>query len=432
MLKSKKTFIWVLLLLISTVLIVTCAASSDKNSENAESMMMFSDVSETDWFYEDVWYVSSKKLMNGTGEDAFSPNEPTTRGMIVTILHRLDGEGEVSGENSFADVSENAYYHKAVIWAAENKIVSGYSDTAFGPDDFITREQLAAIFYRYASYKEYDISADTTLEQYSDFLKVSEYAKDAFKWAVAHKIVSGTSETTLTPQGNASRCQVSAILRRFNKEITGEKTDMPQIPDKKPTAGGSSGGGSSAGGGATGGGSSSGSGSSSGGSSSGGNVSSGGSTENEQPIVTPEPDDNIPRIVMNTVSGNAGDTVTVIAEVKNNPGILGMILTAQYDEKALKLESVENGAAISNVLTLTASKELKSGTRFVWDGVEIGEEDIKDGSILVMNFKILNTAEEGSHMVNLSYADGDIIDNNLESVSPEISYGYVKVEKKSE
>ena len=132
---------------------------------------------------------------------------------------------------------------------------------------------------------------------------------------------------------------------------------------------------------------------------------------------------------MNTVSGKAGDTVQVIAAVKNNPGILGMILTAEYDEKALKLESVENGEAISEILTLTTSKTLESGTRFVWDGIELSEDDIKDGKIIVMNFKILSTAEEGSHMINLNYVDGNIIDYNLESVSPEIKYGYVKVEK---
>ena len=427
MLKNKKTFIWAILLLISTVLIVTCAASSDKSADTASDTteiaeaVAFADVAETDWFFEDVMYVNSKKLMNGTGDDTFSPDSSTTRAMIVTILHRLEGEPESENGETFDDVTDGAYYQNAVAWAAQNKIVSGYSETAFGPDDNITREQLAAIFYRYAAHKNYNTTEGTTLDKYSDFAKISEYAREAFSWATANGIISGTSETTLSPDGNASRCQVAAILRRFSEKfITGTEinNEIP-VPDKKPSAGGSSSGGSFASGGSV-----SGGGSSTGGSSSSGNVSDGNSGNTDA-----EADDKSPKIVMNTVSGKAGDTVQVIAEVKNNPGILGMILTAEYDEKALKLESVENGEAISEILTLTTSKTLESGTRFVWDGIELSEDDIKDGKIIVMNFKILSTAEEGSHMINLNYVDGNIIDYNLESVSPEIKYGYVKVEK---
>lgn len=182
---------------------------------------VFTDVRKTDWFYEAVQYVYSHGLMKGTGADTFSPDVTTTRGMIVTILWRLEEEPAVQG-TQFQDVAEDAYYAEAIRWAAENRIVTGYGSNRFGPDDPITREQLAAILYRYAQYKELDTSASDSLKGFTDASKISTYAKEAMGWACAVGLLQG-SHNALDPQGNATRAQVAAILYRFNTTDFEEK-----------------------------------------------------------------------------------------------------------------------------------------------------------------------------------------------------------------
>ena len=174
----------------------------------------FSDVKKSDWFYKDVDYVVKSGLMNDTDADSFFPNENATRGMIVTILWRLESN-PVEKESDFLDVPKDAYYYNAVNWAFANKIVNGYSDTIFGPDDNVTREQLATIIYKYAKYKNYSISNNVSLNQYSDFGLISSYAVPAIKWANAYGIIMGTTENMILPQGTAHRCEVAAILHRF-------------------------------------------------------------------------------------------------------------------------------------------------------------------------------------------------------------------------
>ena len=180
----------------------------------------FTDVSETDWFYEDVAYVYTNNLMNGTNTTMFSPNTTTTRGMIVTILYRLEGEPSVSDNCHFADVKSGSYYEKAITWAAAKGIVSGYGNNQFGPDDPITREQMAVILFRYAQYKGLDVSAgeDTNILSYSDALDISEYAFPAMQWICGESILNG-SDGNLMPRGSATRAQVAAILHRFCENI---------------------------------------------------------------------------------------------------------------------------------------------------------------------------------------------------------------------
>ena len=180
----------------------------------------FTDVSETDWFYEDVAYVYTNNLMNGTSTTMFSPNTTTTRGMIVTILYRLEGEPSVSDNCHFADVKSGSYYEKAITWAAAKGIVSGYGNNQFGPDDPITREQMAVILFRYAQYKGLDVSAgeDTNILSYSDALDISEYAFPAMQWICGESILNG-SDGNLMPRGSATRAQVAAILHRFCENI---------------------------------------------------------------------------------------------------------------------------------------------------------------------------------------------------------------------
>lgn len=186
-----------------------------KWTETPVSSLPFGDVKSADWFYNDVKYVYEKGMMAGTAADVFAPNATTTRAMIVTILYRLEGSPAVTGTSAFVDVPAGQWYTDAVNWAAANQIVKGTSATTFAPNDSITREQMAAILYRYAQYKGYDVTKKADLSGYSDNGQVSAYAKDALAWANAAKLINGVTNTTLAPQGNATRAQVSAILHRF-------------------------------------------------------------------------------------------------------------------------------------------------------------------------------------------------------------------------
>lgn len=220
--RSKK--IMALFLSIVMVLGLLPASAFAANDTSA-----FSDVKTSAWYHEDVQYVSENGLMKGTGENLFSPDATTTRGMIVTILYRLEGEPSPTGACPFQDVASGKYYEKAITWAAENGIVSGFSADTFGPDQNITREQMAAILYRYATYKKYDVSAAGDLSKFPDADKVSSYAVDAMKWANAAGLINGSNDGKLYPAGNATRAQVAAILTRFCKNIAAQCTVTFQL-----------------------------------------------------------------------------------------------------------------------------------------------------------------------------------------------------------
>ena len=180
----------------------------------------FKDVAETDWFYGDVEYAYLTKLFQGTSPTTFEPHTSMTRGMLVTVLYRLEGESAVTGTNPFDDVESGKYYENAVIWAAQNNIVGGYGNGKFVPDDSITREQMAAILWRYAKYKGYDVSVgeDTNILSYNDAESVSEYAIPAMQWAYGAGLIQGDNGKLMT-QGEAERCQVAAILHRFMENV---------------------------------------------------------------------------------------------------------------------------------------------------------------------------------------------------------------------
>lgn len=213
----------ILALLLSIVMMLGMVPFSALAAEGT-----FSDVKTSDWFYDDVQYVCEKGLMNGTGSGTFSPKATTTRGMIVTILYRLSGTPAVSGACPFSDVAAGSYYEAPITWAAANAIVSGYTDGTFAPDGTITREQLAAILYRYAKYCGYDVTAAAALDAFADAGAVSEYARAAMQWAAAEGLVTG-SGSRLDPQGSATRAQVAAILARFCRRFT-EKTGETKKP----------------------------------------------------------------------------------------------------------------------------------------------------------------------------------------------------------
>lgn len=178
----------------------------------------FNDVSANDWFASAVDYVTGKGMMNGTADNTFSPKANTTRGMVVTVLYRLENQPSTSAA-SFTDVASGAYYANAVAWANANGIVSGYGSGKFGPNDKVTREQLAAILYRYAQYKKYDVSGANSLDGYADAQSVSSYAVPALQWANAAGVVTGKSGSKLDPKGNAVRAEVAAMLMRFCENV---------------------------------------------------------------------------------------------------------------------------------------------------------------------------------------------------------------------
>ena len=178
------------------------------------SVLPFTDVKENDWFYGDVKYVYENNLMNGVGDGLFGPGGTTTRGMIVTILYRLEGE-PAAALSRFQDVASNMYYAKAVGWAASNGVVNGTSATTFAPNAPITREQMAAILYRYAQYKGYGVTEQVDLSRFTDAGNISAYAVNAIAWANAKGLINGVGEAQLNPTGQASRSQVAAILHRF-------------------------------------------------------------------------------------------------------------------------------------------------------------------------------------------------------------------------
>ena len=200
-----------------------------------QNTLAFRDVGPGDWCYDAVRYVFEAGLMNGTAADTFTPNAPTTRGQIVAILYRLEGSpapaqgdadspfilvgGEPAGQTSFTDVAPGAYYASAVSWASGSGIVNGYSDGTFRPGSLITREQMAAFLYRYASRKGRDVSGRAELSAFADAGQIASYAVEPLSWAVSAGLINGVSADALSPGGNASRAQVAAILSRFAQNM---------------------------------------------------------------------------------------------------------------------------------------------------------------------------------------------------------------------
>lgn len=177
----------------------------------------FEDVKEEEWYFKSVEYVVNKGLFNGTSNNQFSPNATMNRAMLVTVLHRLSGENKIQRNNKFVDVEQNSYYEQAVIWASQNSIVSGVSETEFAPQNKITREQLVVMIYRYAKYEGMNVNSTANLSNYTDSSEISSYAKEAFAWAIESGYINGRSSTILAPKGTATRAEVATILTRFSK-----------------------------------------------------------------------------------------------------------------------------------------------------------------------------------------------------------------------
>jgi hypothetical protein len=191
-----------------------------KSSGTSQSSRPFTDVPDYEWYYSAVYYCYDNSLFNGTSDTNFSPNGSMTRAMFVTVLYRMAGSPAVSGGTTFTDLVANEYYVNPVKWAAANGIISGYGDGKFGPDDPVTREQMAVIMYNYAKYSGKSVTATSAvMNTFPDAGKVSDWAQTAMAWATTKKIING-SDGYLQPDGTAIRAQVAQIVKNY-KEIVG-------------------------------------------------------------------------------------------------------------------------------------------------------------------------------------------------------------------
>lgn len=219
--KARKIVSIIVTLCFLLTLVPAGAFAAPKDTETP-----FDDVQTTDWFYDTVQYVYDEGLMAGTGDRIFSPQQTTTRGMIVTILHRMAGSPEAEAQD-FTDVDPDAWYAAAINWSIESGVGAGYGGGLFGPDDAITREQMASFLYRYAELKEYDVSAVGDLNDFADASAVSDWAEDVMSWAVGADLFAGRENNNLAPQGLTTRAEAATILMRYCENIVEEEPDEP-------------------------------------------------------------------------------------------------------------------------------------------------------------------------------------------------------------
>ena len=178
----------------------------------------FDDVKQGDWFYDEVTDLADKGYINGVSDNLFAPNQNLSRGMLVTILYRMDGEKAVTNASTFSDVVKDSWYEKAVNWAAANGIVYGYDNGCFGPNDMVTRQQMAAILWRYAQYKGLDVAANgAVLPDFPDRSQIATWAGEAVSWAYSRGVMTGKTGGKLDPNGNATRAEAAVMLYRFLK-----------------------------------------------------------------------------------------------------------------------------------------------------------------------------------------------------------------------
>ena len=175
------------------------------------------------WYAKAVGFAVSHELFNGVSDTEFAPSKSMTRGMFVTVLNRLAGAEDFAGKAEFSDVAADKWYATGTVWAAANKIVSGYGDGKFGPDDAVTREQMAVIMYNFTKAMGYDVTGSASLDKFSDSASVHSWAADAMKWAVGSGVMSGNADGTLNPRGTATRAQVATIMMNYTKVLLGAK-----------------------------------------------------------------------------------------------------------------------------------------------------------------------------------------------------------------
>ena len=387
---------------------------------NRAAAKAFDDVADDAWYKDSVTYVSEHDIMTGVGEKTFDPDGTVTRGMLVTILYRMEGSPATDATLPFQDVASGSYYEKAVIWAANAGIVSGYSESVFGPGDPVTREQTSTILCRYTNAKGYDVSAKASLSDYEDEGTISAYAKDAMAWAVQASLIQGMGEKTLAPKGQTTRAQMAAIITRYHgvkwekKDGAAGDTTLPEDPKKEDSKPETPSGDQN---------NTNGKDNATGGNQNAGTSGSGSGSEDKTPT-----DTKTPTLSVSNVSASAGENnVEVTVSVQNNPGILGMVLSVAYDESALTLTDASIGDAVKDTLNMTKPGEFKSQCRFVWDGEQIQKKDVHDGSIITLKFSVSKSAAAGRYPIDIFFNDGDIVDNDLKQLDFGVVNGSVTV-----
>lgn len=325
------------ILLVLTML-MTCLPLSVFAAE-----LPFTDVKRGDWFYDAVCYVYENGLMSGTSGGEFSPHVTTSRGMIVTILHSMDGR-PAAGNADFADVAETDYYAKAVAWASSKGIVTGYGGGRFGPNDPITREQLAMILFRYAEYKGMNTAVLGDSIIFADRNTISSYAVKAIDWALGFGLISGVGDNRLNPSGSATRAQAAVILMRFNTEeaLRGTEPTPEVTPAVTPTP-----------------------------------------TPAVTPNVTPEPTPEVTPAPAETEGGYA------ICDMELNDGVAQVLVTAAEDCRLLVAVLTEDGAEVTRATVAVQGGTMLGKVSVSLPKIALPEHFLLCGALLDANAKEL-------------------------------------------
>ena len=198
--------------------VVVAAAFAKKNSD-PDPQQKFSDVPAGSWYEDAVYYVTGKGYFSGIGNNKFDPKGNVTRGQLCTILYAMEGKPTVTSGNVFSDVAPSKYYYDPVRWAAANGMVAGYTDKTFKPNVYVSRQQLASVLYKYTVYKKFDVSVSANITTFADYSSITNYAVTPLRWAVSHKVMSGTNRNTLNPLGAATRAEFAVMLKAYDANV---------------------------------------------------------------------------------------------------------------------------------------------------------------------------------------------------------------------
>lgn len=432
MLKKSICLLSVIMLVMGLSVAYHCSA--------AVASTQFSDVPEKEWYAESVEYVHSKGLMNGVTQTSFEPETYITRGMIVTIIYRMEASPEIEGDLKFNDVNETYYYAKPIIWATRNNIVNGYDEDIFAPEDKITREQFATILYRYAKYKGVDVWAIENVsgqfEIYSDGDMISDYAKESMLWANSSKLITGVTTTTLVPQGIATRAQAATIFMRFdrlieqtkgdNSDDTSDGEEKVESDNKKPNnkqndspdkeASGSKSDGTS--------------------NKTPGDKENNGSGKDNEDVNAGEWDDikdnkdgkddkdsedeiTSPTIFVDSAVAE-GEYVDVVISVKNNPGIASLKFDVEFDDRSLKLVSVEFDSQWGSYITAPTPYNNPQNVSLISPFQNI----TKNGRLAMLKFEILDEAYEKS--ITIKCDKNNIFNSDFDEIEFDVINGEIK------
>lgn len=194
--------------------------SQSQNSNQNQDLLPFKDISKNDWYYDAVKYAYNNKMISGYNTTTFAPNDKLTRGMIVTILYRMEGSPKNDGKSDFTDVNLNQYYAKAVKWASNAGVIHGYAKTKkFGPNNNILRQDLVSILRNYAKYKEKNVNVSSNLSKFSDYREIDDYANASMRWAVSKGVITGNKNRTLSPKGYATRAESAAMIQKYCQNV---------------------------------------------------------------------------------------------------------------------------------------------------------------------------------------------------------------------